>query len=159
MALISFVRVSTSVSRAFSTARSHWIPSEHGWTAFSISGMRSPSFGQPLGVRAVVLRQRLGDQRQAVRVGHQRLVPESLDQAVHPVGVGAGFEHQPHRDPAAEVALEGRGRGAQLLALDDVAVQIDQADVAVLVAEVDPGYDVEGLARSSFASISAAILA
>ena len=61
-----------------------------------------------------------------------------------PVGVAAGFQHHPHRGPAAEVALERRRRGAQPLALDDVAGQIDQAELAVLVAEVHRGHHVAG---------------
>ena len=46
--LINFVRTSINASRDFNTARSACVSSEAGWTAFNISGMRSPSSASSL---------------------------------------------------------------------------------------------------------------
>jgi len=49
-------------------------------------------------------------------------------------GVATGFQQRPHPGPPAEVALERRWRGEQLLARDDLPVHTGQTALAVLVA-------------------------
>jgi hypothetical protein len=80
-----------------------------------------------------------------VCIGHQRFVPEALQQAVDPVGVRAGFEHHPHPGPGAEVFFQRRTAGADLSAFDDAPVEIDQADMAVLVAQIETRHHVHAL--------------
>ena len=80
-----------------------------------------------------------------MRVGHQRFVTEAFQQPVDPQRVGAGFEHHPHRRPRAEVLLELLDGGAHAHAFHDVSFQIEQADVGVLVTQVQTGDDVHAL--------------
>ena len=70
-------------------------------------------------------------------ISARRFVPEPLDQPIDSVGVRTGIERHAHPGPGAEVLFQRGPAGAGLPAFDDPPVEIDQADVAVLVAQIE----------------------
>jgi hypothetical protein len=100
-------------------------------------GIKPPESGQGLGIHPITLAVAAIDESQLARVGHQHLVPEALEQAAHPGGVGADLEDDPTTGHRGDLALERRGRGAEPRRGADLSSGIEGAELGVAVAEIE----------------------
>ena len=105
------------------------------------SRVQAPDTGQVLGVHPVALGIVLVDEAQLAGVGHVDLVVAVLKQTADPGGVGTGFQHHAYRRHAGKAAAEGQRCGSQPGFLKDLAARIEDADLRVLVSQVQTHRD------------------
>jgi hypothetical protein len=102
--------------------------------------VHSSQASQVLGIDLVGLLLVGVDQSQFAGVGHQDLVATLLQDPARPGRVGASLDGYAHRLFGGEAPLEGFGAGTQPTLLHNLAtVLVDEAEVGVLVAEIQSG--------------------
>ena len=75
-----------------------------------------------------------------MRIGHQNLMAALLEHPADPRRVGSSLDGHAQRPLGGEASPEGLWGGAQPTLLDRLAtVRVDEAQIAVLVAQVQSG--------------------
>src|SRR3712207_407126 len=95
---------------------------------------------QLLGIQLVGLSPLAIDQPRLARVGHQDLVATLFEHPAHPRRVSSRLDGDCHLLLGVEAPLEGLGGGTQPTLFYDLAsVCVDEAEIAVFVAEIQTG--------------------
>jgi hypothetical protein len=96
--------------------------------------------GQVLGVYLICFAFVGVDEPQFAGVGHQHLVTALLEQPTNPRRVSPGLDGHAHRPLRSEASPQSFGGGSHPTLLDHLAaVGVQKTEIAVFVAEIQPG--------------------
>lgn len=95
--------------------------------------------GQVFGIGSIVLARVLVDQAQLPGVRDKDLMPEMGQERADPTGVGPDLHGHPAGRKGSEPALQRTGGGGNAALFDHLAVRIEEAEIGLLVAQIDAG--------------------
>jgi hypothetical protein len=102
--------------------------------------VQSCQASQVLGVYLIGLLLVSVDESQLTGVGHQNLVTALLQQPTNPRRVSPGLDGHAHRPLRSEASPQSFGGGSHPTLLDHLAaVGVQETQIAVFVAEIQPG--------------------
>jgi hypothetical protein len=103
-------------------------------------GVHSSQAGQVLGIHLVGLAPVGVDEPQFAGVGHKDLVATLLQEPANPGRVGSGLDGDAQRGLGSEASPQSFWGGSHPTLLDHLAaVGVQKTEIAVFVAEIEPG--------------------